>query len=114
MNIQLKKIVMAGALIAAASALGAQAADQDATAAEAQDQGTTVADQRLQNDVMTAISSDSSLDGQISVQAKDGVVTLSGLVTTEGQARQAGMDAENVAGVREVDNGVNALVGQNF
>jgi osmotically-inducible protein OsmY len=115
MNTRMKKIVMAGALIAAASAVGAQAADQSATSPPTTVNGQReTQDQRINNDVVEKISDDSSLDGKIGVTTEHGDVTLKGLVTTFGQAERAGQDAESVDGVRDVDNQTNALVGKNF
>jgi osmotically-inducible protein OsmY len=114
MNTRMKKIVMAGALIAAASAVGAQAADESATSPITVYGQRATEDQRINDDVVAAIANDSSLDGKIGVQTEDGKVTLTGLVSTFGQADRAGQDAESVDGVKEVDDQVNALVGKNF
>jgi osmotically-inducible protein OsmY len=115
MNTHMKKIVLAGALIAAASAVSAQAADQTAASPPTTVYGQRVTeDQRIKQDVENKIASDPHLNGIVGVETKDGTVTLSGLVTTDGQADRAGRDAESVEGVREVDDGVNAKVGKNF
>jgi osmotically-inducible protein OsmY len=115
MNIQMKKIVMAGALIAAASAVSAQAADASAATRQPWWAEQAADDQRINDAVIAAIANDSSLDGQIVVHTEgDGQVTLTGVLSTPGQIERARRDAESVAGVRDVDDQVNALVGQNF
>jgi osmotically-inducible protein OsmY len=114
MNTRMKKIIMAGALIAAASAVSAQAADVSAASPDIADDPPAAEDQRINNDVIVSIANDSSLDGKIAVHTEDGVVTLTGLVTTPGQIDRVLMDTTSVAGVRDVDNQVDAQVGMNF
>lgn len=107
MSTLMKKLVIAGALIAAASAASAQAADQSGTFSAAEDQ-------RITNEVEAAIASDPRLSGTVEVQTKDGVVTLEGLLTTSGEVERARLDAESVEGLREVDNHIKGTVGMDF
>jgi osmotically-inducible protein OsmY len=114
MNTRMKKIVMAGALIAAASVLSSQAADQsDAIPATVNGQPASE-DQRINNEVMNKLSEDSRLSGKIGTTTEGGEVTLNGLVSTWGEAQRAERDAERVEGVTEVHNHINALAGKNF
>lgn len=106
MNTRMKMILKAAALIAAASTLGSQAADQkDPSQGE---------DQRITNEVMNKLSNDPRLSGKVGVETDRGQVTLTGLVTTSGEADRAERDAESVDGVTAVSNQVNALVGKDF
>jgi osmotically-inducible protein OsmY len=114
MNTLMKKVVLAGALIAAASSVSAQTTDQSDASPSAYNIQETGEDQRITNDVEAKIAGDPLLTGTIGVETVNGVVTLTGLVSTSGEADRAGRDAESVDGVREVDDQVNALVGKNF
>lgn len=69
------------------------------TVALAQSKGAR-SDSAIQQDVMSAFSQDSSLQGQsISATASKGVVTLTGSVGTEAERQTAETDASNVTGV---------------
>jgi osmotically-inducible protein OsmY len=122
MNIR-TKILMAGALIAAASTVSAQAVDQTVSDPAADQSATsptmvygprTTGDQRITDDVVDKIANDSRLSGNIGVETERNDVTLTGRVVTPGQVNDAGSDAESVDGVRDVDNIVTPKVGENF
>lgn len=69
------------------------------TAALAQSQGPR-SDSAIQQDVMSAFSQDTSLQGQsVKATADKGIVTLAGSVQTEAQRQAAETDASNVTGV---------------
>lgn len=68
-------------------------------------------DQLITNDVVDAIAADPRITGYVGVETRDGDVTLSGLVSTPGQALRAGRDARGVDGVRDLHNNVRARVG---
>ena len=62
-------------------------------------------DAEVATDVQTTIYSDSAIESrQIGVQAADGVVTLSGDVTSDTERTTAAKDAASVAGVKTVVN----------
>lgn len=62
-------------------------------------------DSTVQDGINSAISSDSSLQGQqISVTVANGVATLAGTVQTEAQLQRAETDAANVSGVTGIVN----------
>jgi osmotically-inducible protein OsmY len=109
MNTQMKAILVAGALVAASAySMSSQAADQ------ADSQLTN--DQRITNAVVDKIGNDPGLsaDGIIQVQTSDGDVTLTGRVDLPDQVDKAGLDAESVDGVKDVDNEVRPRVGAAF
>jgi hyperosmotically inducible periplasmic protein len=60
-------------------------------------------DLRVMAAVINALSNDSRLSGNIAVQAQDGRVTLTGLVTTSEEIDTAVHDAQDVDGVQDVD-----------
>jgi osmotically-inducible protein OsmY len=108
------KILMAGALIAAASTLSAQAADQGDTSPTPVYGERATEDQRINNEVVNTIANDPSLSGQIGVETEHGDVTLTGRVVTPGQVDRAGFDARSVDGVGDVQNLVTPRVGDDF
>jgi osmotically-inducible protein OsmY len=117
MNTLMKKIVVAGALIAAAASASAQTPDQGDTFKSpitVNGQRAT-ANQRITDDVVNSISNDPRLapvDGNIGVQThRGGDVVLTGRVPLPGQAQAAGEDAKSVDGVRDVNNMVTPEVG---
>jgi osmotically-inducible protein OsmY len=118
MNTRMKKIVMAGALIAAASAVSAQAADQSATSPTIVNGQRETPDQRITNDVVDKLSNDPRLsrdsNGDLGVETERGVVDLSGVVTTPGDKDRAESDARSVDGVKDVNDNVRARVGEDF
>ena len=61
-------------------------------------------DEMINRGVVDALESDPRLAGRIGVETTDGVVELSGIVTTGGQSLQAERDAKAVYGVRNVHN----------
>ena len=68
-------------------------------------------DAKMSSDIQAKFSQDSGLASkQLTVQANNGVVTLSGTVDNEAQRNAAGVQAASVAGVRTVIN--NLQVGQ--
>lgn len=68
-------------------------------------------DAKMSSDIQTKFSQDSGLASkQLTVQANNGVVTLSGTVDNEAQRNAAGAQAASVAGVKTVIN--NLQVGQ--
>jgi hypothetical protein len=71
-------------------------------------------DQLITQDVADRIAADPSINGTIGISTYRSDVTLSGLVTTPGQAQRAGRDAQSVDGVRNVDNGIRSKVGSGF
>jgi osmotically-inducible protein OsmY len=125
MNTRMKTILMAGALIAAASTLSSQAADQ-AASTQAADQSKYPApgsaaqianDQRITSDVQTELSNDQRLygPGEIGVTTeRDGKVTLKGNVITPNESDNAVSDAHSVDGVTGVKNKLRVDVGQDF
>ena len=68
-------------------------------------------DQRIQADVMNALSADSELSGKVAVETRDAVVTLSGHLATHGQVRRAGRSAGQVQGVKFVVNEIRPRLG---
>jgi osmotically-inducible protein OsmY len=112
MNTAMRNIVTAAALIVAASALEAQAADAAPSGTVDAERLTT--DQRINDDVLMKLSDDQDLSGKIGVQTKDREVTLNGLVSTWGEAARAERDAQTVRGVTQVHNHINAEAGKNF
>lgn len=68
-------------------------------------------DAKMSSDIQTKFSQDSGLASkQLTVQANNGVVTLSGTVDNEAQRNAAGVQAASVSGVKTVIN--NLQVGQ--
>jgi osmotically-inducible protein OsmY len=63
---------------------------------------------------MYRIGNDSRLTGTVGVETRDSNVTLTGLLTTPGQARMAGQDAREVDGVRNVENRIRTKVGGSY
>jgi hypothetical protein len=68
-------------------------------------------DQRIQADVMDLLARSENLSGQIGVESRDSVVTLSGWTATSGQAWRAGRDAGRVIGVKHVVNEIRPRIG---
>lgn len=68
-------------------------------------------DERIQAEVLDRLSAISNVSGRIGVETNEAVVTLTGLVTTSGQAYRAGREARGVDGVLYVDNRIRAKVG---
>jgi hypothetical protein len=68
-------------------------------------------DQRITSDVVDVLANDPRLSGKIGVETRNNDVTLSGVVTTPGQARRAARDAQGVYGVRNVTNDLGTRVG---
>jgi hypothetical protein len=68
-------------------------------------------DQRITGNVVEVLADDPRLSGRIGVETRDNDVTLSGVVTTPGQARRAARDAQAVYGVRNVTNDLGTRVG---
>lgn len=68
-------------------------------------------DGRIQAAVIGAIAAVPNLSGQIGVQSRDAVVTLSGWTTTAGQALRAEKTARRVDGVRQVVNQIRPRMG---
>jgi osmotically-inducible protein OsmY len=67
--------------------------------------------QLITRDVVDEIARDPQISGYVGVETRHNDVTLSGLVTTPGQAERAARDARRVDGVRNVSNNVRARVG---
>ena len=64
-------------------------------------------DERIREEISDRLTDDYSVDASdISIQVKDGEVTLSGTVTTRHQKRRAEDLAESISGVREVTNNI--------
>ena len=74
-------------------------------------EGRATEDQLITRGVVDALSSDPRLAGRIGVETIDGVVSLTGIVTSAGQSRQAIRDAKGVAGVRNVHNELSTRIG---
>lgn len=68
-------------------------------------------DERIQSEVLDRLAAIPNVSGRIGVETNEAVVTLTGLVTTSGQAYRAGREARGVDGVRYVDNRIRAKVG---
>jgi hypothetical protein len=68
-------------------------------------------DQRITGDVVDTLANDPRLSGKIGVETRNNDVTLSGVVTTPGQARRAQRDAQGVYGVGNVTNDLGTRVG---
>ena len=68
-------------------------------------------DQRIQADVSNVLSRSSEFSGRVAVESKDAVVTLSGVLATEGQARRAAREARQVQGVKFVVNEIRPQLG---
>lgn len=68
-------------------------------------------DQRIQQAVMRAITSQPNLSGQIAVESRDAVVRLSGWTTTPGQSLRAEKTAARVDGVQRVVNEIRPRMG---
>jgi hypothetical protein len=68
-------------------------------------------DQAITNDVVDRIASDPTIHGRVGVDTYMDKVTLSGRVGTPWQAEKAQSHAQNVPGVREVDNQIRARIG---
>jgi len=68
-------------------------------------------DVRITEDVVGVLASDSRLSGKIGVETWRNDVTLTGRVSTPGQARIAERDAKSVDGVRDVRNQLRTSVG---
>ena len=68
-------------------------------------------DQRIQSDVMDKLGENGRISGQIGVETRDAMVTLTGYTSTSGQAERAGRAARSVMGVRYVDNQIRPRVG---
>ncbi len=68
-------------------------------------------DEMITRGVVDALQSDPRLAGRIGVETTDGVVELSGIVTTAGLSLQAERDAKAVYGVRNVRNVLATRIG---
>jgi hypothetical protein len=68
-------------------------------------------DQAITDDVIDRIASDPTIHGRIGVDTYMDKVTLSGRVGTPWQAEKAQSHAQNVPGVREVDNQIHSRIG---
>ena len=68
-------------------------------------------DRRITEDVVDVLASDTRVNGKIGVDTWRNDVTLTGRVSTPGQARIAERDAKSVDGVREVRNHLRTSVG---
>jgi BON domain-containing protein len=68
-------------------------------------------DLRITDDVVGVLASDLRLTGKIGVETWRNDVTLTGRVSTPGQARIAERDAKSVDGVRDVRNQLRTSVG---
>ena len=71
-------------------------------------------DERIQAQVMDALSNDERLAGKIAVEARNAEVWLSGHVMTAAQASHAGRDAGRIQGVRYVHNEISFRVGRSL
>jgi osmotically-inducible protein OsmY len=69
-------------------------------------------DDLITHEVVLELARDPRLSGHIGVETQSSDVTLSGLVTTPGQADRAGRDAHRVEGVRNVRNDLRSRVGE--
>lgn len=88
-----------------ASAQASDAASAPAAAAASDAKSARAADRALQKSVMRALSKTRGLRvSTISVRARNGVVTLEGMVPEQSQAELATKVAEGVAGVTQVKN----------
>ena len=73
-------------------------------------QGVAGHDRVVRHDVKTALGADPVLEGaHIAVSARDGHVTLAGVVTSEAQRQRALALAWGTRGVRLVDNALDVL-----
>ena len=102
MNQKLSRIMILGA--AALTAVAASAATITVTEQR-------LIDQRIQVEVSSVLSRSAELSGRVAVESKDAVVTLSGVLATEGQARRAAREARQVQGVRFVVNEIRPQLG---
>jgi BON domain-containing protein len=68
-------------------------------------------DELITRGVVDSLAGDSQLAGRIGVETVDGVVSLSGIVTSPRQSRQAERDAGGVYGVRHVHNELATRIG---
>lgn len=68
-------------------------------------------DQRIQADVISVLSRNAEYSGRVAVETRDQVVTLSGHLSTPGQARRAGREAGQVQGVKFVVNEIRSQLG---
>jgi hypothetical protein len=71
-------------------------------------------DRLITQDVADRIAADPRINGNIGISTYRSDVTLTGLVTTPGQAQRAGRDAQSVDGVGNVDNNIRSKVGSGF
>jgi osmotically-inducible protein OsmY len=72
------------------------------------------ADQRIKSDVEAKLANDPRLSGEIGVEIHGDEVTLTGIVTTPGEADSAALDAQSVDGVSNVQSNLRAQVGEDF
>jgi osmotically-inducible protein OsmY len=114
MNTLTKKVLVAGALIVAASAASAQTTPGTITPPTAYDIESSPQDQRITQEVEQKIANDPRLDGDIGVETVNGKVTLKGTLETSEEVSMAQDDAASVDGVRDVDAQAAARVGKNF
>lgn len=68
-------------------------------------------DQRIQAEVSSILSRNNEFSGRVAVESRDAVVTLSGSLATEGQARRAAREARQVQGVKFVVNEIRPQLG---
>jgi osmotically-inducible protein OsmY len=98
-----KSIIAALLAVTTASAFGAESsADNSAS------------DLRIQHDVQAGITRGNNISGEIGVQSRDGIVTLSGYTTTVAEEQRAVRAAERVDGVKEVRNDMRAQLDESF
>ena len=71
-------------------------------------------DGRIQADVMDRLRRMEHIEGLIGVETTGSRVTLTGMVTTSGQAYRAGRVARDAGGVGGVDNQIRSKVGATF
>ncbi|SRR5258708_1934136 len=111
MNTRTKTILMAGAWVAAVSSVSAQAADQNDPAPVTVYGRRATQDQVINSAVVDKIANDPGISGKVGVETRRAEVTLTGLVSTTGQADRAESDARSVDGVQDVHDYVRARVG---
>ena len=95
-------------LILGAAALTAVAASAATTITVTEQR---LIDQRIQADVSSVLSRNSEFSGRVAIESRDAVVTLSGTLATEAQARRAAREARQVSGVKFVVNEIRPQLG---
>ena len=61
-------------------------------------------DRQLAQDIQTGIQKDAAIEGQVSVQSVDGVITLTGQVSNDAARALAAREAADTPGVKQVVN----------